>query len=125
MSIYFLGERMLSPGAAVLSDKGILCIDEFEKLREVDRVCLHDVMESGIVHISKANIQTTFSASASILAAANPMGGFWNKNKTPLENISLPASLLSRFDLVFVMRDIKNKAQVKFNIFIYDFICNF
>ena len=45
---------MLSPGAAVLSDKGILCIDEFEKLREVDRVCLHDVMESGIVHISKA-----------------------------------------------------------------------
>jgi replicative DNA helicase Mcm len=105
------GIMMLEAGAVVLGDQGIVCIDEFDKIKPEDRSALHEVMEQQTCSVAKGGIVATLNARTSILSAANPIYGKYDPYKNITENVNLPVPLLTRFDLIFIVRDSPDKEK--------------
>ena len=103
------GEFQLEGGAMVLADGGIVCIDEFDKMRAQDRVAIHEAMEQQTISVAKAGITTILNSRCSVLAAANPSAGSYNDLKNADEQIDFQTTILSRFDCIFLVRDIRNE----------------
>ena len=104
------GEFQLEGGAMVLADGGVVCIDEFDKMREQDRVAIHEAMEQQTISIAKAGITTILNSRCSVLAAANPIEGRYDDLRQAAEQIDFKSTILSRFDCIFIVRDIRSEA---------------
>ena len=103
----------LEAGAMVLANKGLVCIDELEKMDPNDRSSMHEAMEQQTITISKANVQATLRAETSVLAAANPKFGRFDPYQSVAQQIDLPPTLLNRFDVIFTLRDIPDREKDK------------
>jgi len=101
----------LEAGAMVLANKGIVCIDELEKMDPNDRSAMHEAMEQQTITISKANVQATLRSETSVLAAANPKFGRFDPFQPVAQQIDLPPTLINRFDIIFTLRDIPDKVK--------------
>lgn len=107
------GEFQLEGGAMVLADGGVVCIDEFDKMRPQDRVAIHEAMEQQTISIAKAGITTILNSRTSVLAAANPIFGRYDDLKHAAEQIDFQSSILSRFDCIFIVKDIREESADK------------
>ena len=97
----------------VLADGGVVCIDEFDKMRPQDRVAIHEAMEQQTISIAKAGITTILNSRTSVLAAANPIFGRYDDLKHAAEQIDFQSSILSRFDCIFIVKDIREESADK------------
>jgi len=107
----FMRGWSLEAGAMVLANKGIVCIDEMDKMDPQDRSAMHEAMEQQTVTVSKANVQATLRAETSVLAAANPKLGRFNPYDTVANQIDMPPTLINRFDVIFILKDLPDRAR--------------
>jgi len=107
------GEYFLEGGAMVLADGGVVCIDEFDKMREQDRVAIHEAMEQQTISVAKAGIHTVLNSRCSVVSSANPVFGRYDDDRSAAENIDFLPTILSRFDLIFIVRDVRDVTRDK------------